>query len=100
MLSFGTSVGWFSPALRVLLTDDTPLKSGPLTNEELSTIAAMNSFGALIGTAICGFLSFRLGSKRAMTLLAFPVTIAWISIYFGDSIYYIYVARFATGLTG
>lgn len=100
VLSFGTCVGWFSPALRVLLSNESPLKTGPLNNQELSWIGAMNSFGGLCGTFISGCLSIRLGSKRAMTMLAFPAIAAWILIYFGDSFYHIFFARFATGLTG
>ncbi|XP_055309481.1 facilitated trehalose transporter Tret1-like isoform X1 [Sitodiplosis mosellana] len=100
VVSFGSCVGWFSPALRVLLSDETPLKTGPLTNEKLSWIGAMNSFGALCGTFISGFLSIRLGSKRAMTVLALPAVTVWILIYFGDSFYHIFFARFATGCIG
>lgn len=42
-------MGWLSPALPVLLSEaeDNPLKTGAITNDELSYIGAMNSVGAI-----------------------------------------------------
>lgn len=83
----------------MLLSDDTPLKTGSITNEELSWIGAMNSVGAICGTFICGAMSALIGSKRAMIYLAYPVIAFWILIYFGNDFYHILAARFFTGLT-
>lgn len=60
----------------------------------------LTSVGAIVGTFICGIMSAVMGSKRAMTFVAYPAIAFWLLVYFGDSIYYIYLARFATGLTG
>lgn len=59
----------------------------------------MSSFGALFGTFIFGILTASTGSKRAMTLLAFPVIAYWLLVHFGDSFYYLIAARFVTGWT-
>ncbi|XP_031631808.1 sugar transporter ERD6-like 8 [Contarinia nasturtii] len=83
-----------------LTSNDTPLKTGPISNSELSGIGAMNSVGAIASTFITGIFSAFWGSKRAMTLLAYPAIAFWLLIYFGDSFYHILLARFATGLTG
>lgn len=59
----------------------------------------MSSFGALIGTFIFGILSAQMDSKRAMVFLAFPVLAYWLLVYFGDSFYYLIIARFVVGWT-
>lgn len=56
------------------------------------------SIGALCGTFIFSFMSKPIGSKRAMTYLAFPAIIHWILIRFGNTIHYLLCARFFTGL--
>lgn len=93
-------MGWLSPALPLLLSDESPLKTGPITNEELSWIGAMNSVGALCGTFISGLISAFMGSKRAMTFIAYPSIAFWLLIHFGDTFYHILLARFFCGLTG
>lgn len=95
-----SSIGWLSPALPILTNPDrTPLVSGPLTGEQVSWIGSMSSVGALVGTFIFGIMSAQMGSKRAMTFLAFPVITYWLLVHFGDSFYYLIAARFITGWT-
>lgn len=88
------------PALRILLSDSTPLKTGPMTNEELSWIGSVSCIGSICGALICGVLSALLGSKRAMAFLALPAITFWLLIHFGDTLYHIFIARFAAGLAG
>lgn len=98
---FSSFFRWLSPALPILLSDETPLtKTGPISNDELSWIGAMNSVGAIVGTFVTGIMSAYMGSKRAMTFVAYPAIAFWLLVYFGDSFYHILLARFATGLTG
>lgn len=59
----------------------------------------MSSCGALVGTFIFGILSALMGSKRAMTLLAFPVIAYWLMVHFGDSFHWLIIGRFAAGLS-
>ncbi|XP_055299426.1 uncharacterized protein LOC129567002 [Sitodiplosis mosellana] len=100
MLAHGCIVGWFSPALPKLLSDNTPLITGPFTSEEVSWVGSIMNIGALCGTFTFGFINTFLGCKRAMIFLAMPSTIFWILIYFGDSYNHILIARFFTGWTG
>lgn len=100
IFSFGNNMGWLSPALPVLLSNETPLKTGPLSNAHLSWIGAANSCGAICSTFIMVVLSTRWGSKQAMTFLAYPAIAFWLLVYFGDTFYHILLARFANGLTG
>lgn len=54
----------------------------------------MNSVGAIVGTFICGIMSALMGSKRAMTFVAYPAIAFWLLVYFGDTFYHILIARF------
>lgn len=99
ILSHGCVVGWFSPALPTLLSDDTPLITGPMSNEEISWISSMSSIGALVGTFIFGFMASQIGPKRSMSFLAFPPITYWILVRFGNTFYYLLAARFITGWT-
>lgn len=50
-----------------------------------------------LGTFMFGFITSRLGCKRAMLFLAIPSIIFWVLVFFGNSYYYILIARFFTG---
>lgn len=60
----------------------------------------MSSLGAIVGTFVFGVMSSMIGSKRAMTYLAFPAIAYWILIHFGDTYYHLFWARASAGLTG
>lgn len=100
VISHGCTVGWTSVALPLLLSEETPLVTGPLSNQQLSWVASMSSFSAIIGTFIYGTLSATIGCKRTMAFMAFPTIIFWTLIYFGNSFSHVLCARFAAGLTG
>ncbi|XP_055296009.1 facilitated trehalose transporter Tret1-like [Sitodiplosis mosellana] len=97
---YGCNMGFLSPALPVLLSNNTPLASGPLTYTELSWIGSIISIGAVAGTFITGLLSILYGSKRTIVFLAFPVIISWLFIHFGNNVYHILLAMFTSGVTG
>lgn len=93
-------MGFLSPALPVLLSNDTYLSTGPLTIEQLSWVGLVNSIAAIASTFICGWLSQILGAKIAMTVLGVPAIVFWLLIIFGDSYYSLLIGRIAIGLTG
>lgn len=99
-LGHGLLLGWLSPSLPTLLSENSPLKSGPLTNEQLSWIGSINSIGALSGTFTTGLLTTFIGCKRAMLLLSVPSILFWILIYFGDTYYHVLIGRIFVGWTG
>lgn len=91
--------GWLSPSLPILLSENTPLKTGPLTNEQLSWIGSISVLAGIFGTFIFGFIITFIGCKRAMLLLSIPCLAFWILVYAGDTYYHILIARFAQGVT-
>lgn len=99
LLGYGTATGWLSPALSVLRTEDTPLKTGPLTNDNLSWLGGISSLGSIVGTFIFGFLASYIGCKRAMSYLGIPSISFWIFVFYGDTLYQLLIGRFVMGFT-
>lgn len=113
-------VGWLSPALPILTSDETPLNA-PLTNVQVSWIgryffseisipwsvgtylkklfSSIMSLSGIAGSFLFTFLTMKFGSKRIMLVLTAPVFLCWTLIYFGDTYYHILIARLCTGLT-
>lgn len=100
MYSHGCTVGWVSPALLLLMSADSPLKTGPITMEEVSWIGSIGCIGALFGTFSFGVFTSFMGCKRAMAFLAIPAVMYWLAILYGDSANHIILARFLGGWTG
>lgn len=92
--------GWSSPALAKLTSDDTPLLSGILTNEESSWIGSINCIGGLCGSLLFGYVASLVGYKRAMLILTFPSVAFWLLIYFANVYYDIVFERFISGCAG
>lgn len=96
-MGHGAINGWVSPALATLAHDSTPLKTGPLTNEQVSWIGSINTIGALCGAITTGYLASAFGCKKLMLLLAVPSIVFWTLIHFGDDYYHILIARTISG---
>lgn len=71
-LSHGCMIGWLSPALLVLMSDDSPMNGGALTTEQVSWIGAILNVGALIGNFAYTAITSYFGRKKALCLLAVP----------------------------
>lgn len=93
-------IGWLAPATPILMSEETPLITGLLTNEQLSWIGSINAIGAILSTFTFGFVSVFLGPKRAILCLTVPSLVFFVLIYVGDTYYYILIARFFTGWSG
>lgn len=96
----GSMNGWLSPALPQLLSEDTPLETGPLTSEQLSWVGSINALSGIFGTFVFGIVTAYLGCKRAMILLSIPCFTFWTLIYVGNTYYHVLIARFFMGTTG
>lgn len=93
-------IGWVAPAAFRLCTSDTPLVTGPLTNEQLSWLGSINCVGALCGAFSYGYFTTVIGSKLVVLLSAIPIVSFWILIAFGDLYEYLLIARFIGGFAG
>lgn len=77
MTGFGCGVGWLSMALPLLQSNESPLKSGALTIEEISWIGSIISVGALIGNISIGYVVTLIGSRNSIFLIGFPQLVSW-----------------------
>lgn len=66
------AIGWLSPNLPKLQSNETPLQSGPMTLSETSWIGSCFSIGAIVGNCVFGILSNYIGRKNTLCILALP----------------------------
>lgn len=77
VLGQGCAIGWLSPTLPILQSENSPLESGKLTIDEASWVGSISSIGSVIGTIYFGLISIYVGSKNTLILCAFPVTVSF-----------------------
>ncbi|KAH8412741.1 hypothetical protein KR009_005257 [Drosophila setifemur] len=97
--SHGLGVGWMSPVMRNLQTDESPLDF-PVLVQQVSWIGSLVGIGSVIGNILAGFLQDRFGRKLVLFGIAIPYTIFWSLIYFVQSVEFLYVGRLMAGMTG
>ncbi|XP_030374058.1 facilitated trehalose transporter Tret1-like [Scaptodrosophila lebanonensis] len=95
----GVSVGWLSPTLRLLSSENSPL-GYEITFVEASWIGSLMGLGSLVGNIGFGLLLDRIGRKTCMYGLAIPNMCYWILIYTAESVDYLYAGRFLAGVAG
>lgn len=66
----GISVGWISPYLSLLRSENSPIDS--IGDLEISYLGALLCVGGFIGTILYGYLSETVGRKFSSIALAFP----------------------------
>lgn len=76
VFAHGCNIGWFSPSLLVLVSEDSPLASGPLTFDQVGWIASVPSLGAIIGPLIYGLIANRIGYRNALLLTSIPISVS------------------------
>lgn len=99
-ISYSIGVGWVSPMLPILLTDESPLTSGALTVEESSWVSSILCIGGLIGTILFGWMIDRFGRRMSGLLCAIPLIASWALIAFGDDFIELLIGRFLCGFGG
>jgi len=97
---FGLAVGWPSSTLIQLQSQETPLKSGPLTIDEASWTSSIMCLGGAVSTIFYGWISEKLGRKPSLLCLFFPTLVSWLFIEFSENVYHLYIARFLAGFGG
>ncbi|XP_002019496.2 facilitated trehalose transporter Tret1 [Drosophila persimilis] len=98
-LTHGLAVGWLSPSLRLLGSENSPL-GPPLTIVQASWVGSLIGLGSLSGNIIFGLLLDRIGRKMCMYILAIPNMVYWILIYTAQDVTYLYAGRFLAGMSG
>ncbi|XP_069687042.1 facilitated trehalose transporter Tret1-2 homolog [Periplaneta americana] len=96
--SNGSVIGWTSPMLPVLQSNDTPLEEGPISNEAGSWLGSLMCLGALLATPLYLYISHRYSRKFTGYLIAVPFIVSWIMIITCKSTTVLYIARFIGGM--
>lgn len=76
MLAHGCALGWFSPALPLLTSENTPLESGPFTTEHTSWSGSILSLGGIAGNILFGYMMVRVGTKHTIMSFAVPQAVS------------------------
>ncbi|XP_055685011.1 facilitated trehalose transporter Tret1-like [Lutzomyia longipalpis] len=95
---YGINVGWASPVILLLLSDESPLAVGQITKADAALFSSMLYIGGMVGTLIFGWLADRIGRKWSLflgTLLQIP---AHLLIAFSTGLTHLYVSRILSGL--
>lgn len=76
MLSHGCSIGWVSPSLPILRSEESPLTTGALTIEEAAWVGSILPLAAIAGTALLGVLTKCIGSKHSLHVCMIPALVS------------------------
>lgn len=74
-MSYGSICGWPSAAYSVLQSNETPLRSGPMTVAELSWMVGFLCVGGFVGNIFFGCITNHCGRKLPILSLAIPITV-------------------------
>ncbi|XP_053663210.1 facilitated trehalose transporter Tret1-like [Anopheles marshallii] len=99
-LAHGFTLGWVSPSLEYLRSNDTHLAGGPMTVEEISWLGSSLCIGGMIGVPLYGSLADRIGKRRALQCIAVPHVAFWMFVIFGTDVVQLCVGRVLAGVAG
>ncbi|XP_075970867.1 trehalose transporter 1-like protein [Anticarsia gemmatalis] len=91
----GTTVGWTSPTLPILLAEDSPIQTSADQSSWIASIMILCSAASPIPAS---YLADRIGTKKTLLLAAVPYIIGWILVMFAGNVPTIYASRLISGL--
>ncbi|XP_026758664.1 facilitated trehalose transporter Tret1-like [Galleria mellonella] len=91
----GTTVGWTSPTLPILLAEDSPIQTTPDQSSWIASLMILCSAASPIPAA---YLADRIGRKKTLLLAAVPYILGWILIMLASNVATIYASRLISGL--
>ncbi|GAB0092713.1 hypothetical protein DMENIID0001_077420 [Sergentomyia squamirostris] len=97
---YGITIGWASPSIPLLQSENSPLLSGPITEEQGSWINSIMCVGGLAGTVFFGWMGDYFGRKWSLYLVAFPQIASYLLILIALDVEYLYISRFLGGFGG
>lgn len=71
-ISYGGLIGWLSPSLLILISDHTPIVTGPINTQQASWLGSISYLGGFFGTFLFLVIIKLLGRKVAFCILAVP----------------------------
>ncbi|KAL7010869.1 hypothetical protein ACKWTF_013984 [Chironomus riparius] len=99
-LIHGCAIGWTSPMIPYLKSNETQLETGTVSTSDASWIGSLMFLGSLVGTLTVGIVADTIGMKKCLVVLTFPSLIFWIRTVVSTDVYDFYIARTIAGLSG
>ncbi|KAH8403341.1 hypothetical protein KR222_011076 [Zaprionus bogoriensis] len=99
-ISFGAYCGWPSSSFLELGGPNSPLETGPLTEQDQGNVASVLCLGGLIGNIFFVWLADKVGRKHAMLWSTVPSVLGWVLIPFARNPTHLVCARFFGGMAG
>jgi MFS family permease len=91
----GTTVGWTSPTLPLLLSQNSHI---PITPDQSSWITSLMILASALSPFPASYMVDIIGRKMSLLLAAIPYLIGWITIMEAGSVNSIYIGRMLQGL--
>ncbi|XP_060828727.1 facilitated trehalose transporter Tret1-like [Bombus pascuorum] len=89
----GFVVGWNSPSIVILMSEDSPI---PVTASSVSTLVAVVAVGHMLAPPINIFIVDKFGRKNTLLFSALPLLVSWSLITIATSIWYLILSVFTT----
>ena len=77
-ITHGATIGWLSPIILILQSDNSPFDSGPVTNEQISWLGSIILLGGFIGNFIYAAINNYFGRKISVITLGIPSIVSTI----------------------
>ncbi|XP_045495168.1 facilitated trehalose transporter Tret1-like [Colias croceus] len=97
VFAYGASIGWMSP-MTLLLQSDKSLRGTPLTDLEVSWMAAVAYLVCVPGDFIMALLGDHIGRKRTLMLISLANALTWIILLSSTEIWALILARALVGI--
>ncbi|XP_012261237.2 facilitated trehalose transporter Tret1-like [Athalia rosae] len=94
-LQTGITLGWTSPVLPYLMSEESFIS---VTSEQSSWIGSLLQIGAMAGATPAGKISDVIGRRPAILMFSILFLVSWSLLIFGNSLWYVYLARFLGGV--
>ncbi|XP_035783797.1 facilitated trehalose transporter Tret1-like isoform X1 [Anopheles albimanus] len=99
-LAHGGVLGWVSPSLAYLQSNETHLAGGPLTVEQTSWLGSSLCIGGMVGVTLFGLLADYVGKRKALQCITVPHVAFWLCVLFGRDVYQLCLGRVFAGTAG
>ncbi|CAD1468864.1 unnamed protein product, partial [Heterotrigona itama] len=98
--SFGTMIGWQSPTMPQLQSENPPVGNRPMTKEAASWLTGIMCLTAALTSLIIGAIVNRFGHKVTGYLIALAHCTTWLFIIFATQHTYLFIGLFFSGISG
>lgn len=99
-VGWGVAIGWASPIIPILASDETPLPSGKLDGDDIANVISILCIGGFIANYVHAYIADKFG-RRISLLIAGPVQVlGWLVTFAATNPVHLMIARFLLGWAG